>query len=89
MADELTELEKKRKYAREWMAKDRLKHPEKHAARIKAAFLKKKAALQVDPDHPDHGKNGSYTAGCRCRKCRDARNRYAREFRARERAQDD
>ena len=80
-------LEQKRKSSREWMAKDRLKNPEKHAARIRAALAKKKLALQADPDHPDHGKNGSYTAGCRCRKCTDARRDYERGRRARLREQ--
>lgn len=29
-----------------------------------------------------HGRNSTYTAGCRCAKCREARKLYAREWRA-------
>lgn len=77
-------LEQKRKSAREWYAKAYREDPEKYKAVVKESHERKLVVLQGDPDHPDHGKNGSYTAGCRCPRCTKARADYNRSYRNRE-----
>lgn len=76
-------LANKRKSGREWMARDYRRDPQKHRDRVRAAYAKKKAILDADPKHPDHGKNASYTAGCRCTDCTRARRDYERLRQAR------
>lgn len=75
--------EKAREASRVSMRKMHAKDPEAYNARVREALAKKKAILNADPNHPDHGKNSSYTAGCRCAACTEARRVYAREHRAR------
>jgi len=76
-------LERKRARAREYMRGVHRADPAAYNARIKRSYSKKRAILEADPLHPDHGKNSSYTAGCRCALCTNARRVYAREHRNR------
>lgn len=71
-------VEEARRKGREYMRKVHDKDPAAYNARVRASQAKKLVILLANPDHPDHGKNGSYTCGCRCAACTMARRDYSR-----------
>lgn len=74
-----------REHGRTYMAKWTRENPERQAAIAERHTEKALKELSEDPDDPRHGKEGTYTLGCRCGRCRDAHRTKNRERDARKR----